>query len=166
MEASSSSGLINSFAIQNIALNLNIQVLINIFFYAAAATSGVLLANKIITLLFEELLKILHYKWLTKYKDKKEVAIAVIKICTEGSTTGWNVKPREYEHIYFIARLLEGVDKKAGELFDRCISSWSLNAIMQDSQPGTAENIKFCTERQNEAQTASGELLGIVQKWR
>lgn len=147
-------------------LNFNFQFLINLFIYSAAATTGVLTTSKILSLLFEEVAKGLRYKWTSRYKDKKELATAVIRICTEGSTTGWNIKPRDIEYVYFIARLLEGVDKKAAKLFDQCISNWGLNAIRQESLPATKENMKFCIKLQKGAQDACGELLKVVYKWR
>lgn len=147
-------------------LNFKVAVFFNLLLYSAAATFGVMIAQKIITLGFEELLKIIHYRWISKYKDKKELAIAVIKILTEGSTTGWNVRPRDMEHIYFIARLLEGMDKNASKLFDQCVSSWQLCAIQQDFKPATSANIKLCIELQKKAQEACDELSKLVNKWR
>lgn len=148
-----------------VILNFNFQVLVNLFFYSAAVTAGVLTASKIITLLLEEVVKGFRYKWTERYKDKKKLATTVIKICTEGSTTGWNIKPRDIEHVYFVARLLEGVDKKASKLFDQCISSWSLNAIKQETQPASEENLKYCIKLQRGAEDACKELLKIVHKW-
>lgn len=164
MEATASPTLVNNF-ISTAILNFNFQVFFNLLFYSAAATTGVIATSKLITLAFEELFKTLRYKWEAKYKDKKELAIAVIKILTEGSTTGWNIKPRDIEHIYFIARLLEGIEKGASKLFDQCISSWQLCAIMQDTRPATPENIKFCTDLQKRAQEGCEGASKIVQKW-
>lgn len=164
MEATVSSILTNSL-FTTIILSFNFQIFFNLLFYSAAATTGVIATSKLITLGFEELLKAIRYKWEAKYKDKKELAIAVIKIITEGSTTGWNVKPRDTEHIHFIARLLEGIDKNASQLFDQCISNWQLCAFMQDTQQATPENIKFCTELQKKAQEGCDGALKIVHKW-
>lgn len=168
MEATASPTLINNLA-ATVILNFNFKVFINLLFYSAAATTGVLATNKIITLAFEELIKALRYRWEAKYKDKKELAIAVIRILTEGSTAGWCVKPRDMEHVYFIARLLEGVDKKASTLFDQCIGSWQLSAQMQDElfkMPLTKENMKYFNELQKRAQEGCEGVLKIVQKWR
>lgn len=164
MDNASQSALINNFGVM--IFDFKVSVFFNLFLYFAAATSGVMVTQKIITLAFEELLKIAHYRWVTKYKDKKELAVEVIKILTEGSTTGWNVKPRGYEHIYFIARLLDGADKIAGKHFDQVISNWSLCAIQQNYQPASTANIKLCVELQSKAQQACDELLKIVNKWR
>jgi len=66
-------GILNNFIITTI-INLNFRVLINLFLYSAAATSGILISSKTITLLFEELLKFLRFRWEVKYKDKiKEI---------------------------------------------------------------------------------------------
>lgn len=165
MEATASPTIINDIA-TTIVLNFNLQVFLNLLLYSAGATTGVLVASKVITLAFEELVKALRLKWEAKYQDKKGLVIAVIKIITEGSTTGWNVRPRDMEHIYFIARLLEGVDKNASKLFDQCISSWQLCAITQNTQPATSENIKFCQDLQKRAQEGCDGVLKIVQKWR
>lgn len=165
MEPTTTPTLVNNLITTTI-INFNFQVFINLLFYSVAATTGVLATSKLITLGFEELIKVIHYRWEAKYKDKKELAIAVIKILTEGSTAGWNVKPRDMEHIYFIARLLEATDKNASKLFDQCISSWQLSAIMQDSQPGTPENIKFCTDLQKSAQEGCEGALKIIYKWK
>lgn len=165
MEATTSPTLINNL-ITTVILNFNFQVFFNLLFYSIAGTTGVLATSKLITFGFEELIKAIRYKWETKYKDRKELVIAVIKIITEGSTTGWNVKPRDIEHVHFIARLLEGIDKNASRFFDQCLSSWQLCAIMQDAQPATPENIKFCTDLQKTAQEGCDGVLKIVQKWR
>lgn len=165
MEASASPTLINNLA-TTVILNFNFQVFINLLVYSAAATTGVLVTSKLITLGFEGLVKALRFRWESKYKDKKELAIAVIKIITEGSTTGWNVKPRNMEHIYFIARLLEGVDKNASKFFDACISCWNISGHMQNTQPANPEDIKFCQNLQKRAQEGCDGVLKIVQKWR
>ncbi len=165
MEATSSPAIINNVA-TNVILNFNFQVFINLLVYSAAATTGVITASKILTFLFEEAIKWFRFKQEAKYKDKKELAIVIVKIITEGSTTGWNVRPRDIEHVYFIARLLEGVDKNASKLFDQCVSSWQLSALMQESQPNTPENIKFCQDLQKRAQEGCDGVLKIVQKWR
>lgn len=165
MEATISATQINNL-VSMVILNFNFQILINLFFYSAAATTGVLITSKIITLAFEELIRAIRYKWEARYRDKRELAIMIMKILTEGSTTGWNIKPRDIEHIHFVARRLEGVDKNASKLFDQCISSWQLSAIMQNTRPATVENIKFCAGLQNSAQEGCDGALDIVQKWR
>ena len=165
MEVTASSAFVDSLA-TTVILNFNFQVLVNLFFYSAAATTGVLTTSKIIAFLFQEAVKGLSYKWIARCEDRKELATAVIQICTEGSTTGWNIKPRDIEYTYFIARRLEGVDKKTTKLFDQCISSWSLNAIMQETKPVAMEDKKFCMELQKRAQDACEELTKIVNKWK
>lgn len=151
--------------INNIILNLNFQVVLNLavyaFFIAASATS----ASKIIILLVQKLLELLHQKYLARFKDRKNLALEIIKICNEGSTTGWNVKPRDIEHVYYIARLLKIEDENASKLFDQCISNWSLNGIRQDHTEATKENLEFSIKLQNEAQEASEKLIELVGKW-
>ncbi len=168
MEATASQTIINDLA-TTVVLNFNFQVFINLLFYSAGATAGVLATSKIITLGFEELIKALRYRLEAKYKDKKELAIAVIRILTEGSTTAWCTKPRDMEHVYFVARLLEGVDKNASKLFDLCISSWQLCSSMNItlfSNPISQEDIKYWNELQKRAQDGCEGALKIVQKWR
>jgi len=70
MEATSS-GLLANF-INTIVININFQVLLNIFLYSVAATSGILFTSKIITLLFEDLLQFIRFKKELKYKNKIE----------------------------------------------------------------------------------------------
>lgn len=151
--------------VNNIVLNLNFQVVFNLavytFFISAAATS----ASKIIILLVQKLLDLLHQKYLERFKDRRNLALETIKICTEGSTMGWNVKPRDIEHVYYIARLLKIQDENVSKLFDQCISNWSLNAIRQDHAEATKENVEFSIKLQNDAQEACDKLVGTVGKW-
>lgn len=152
--------------INNIILNFNLQVVINLFVYTFFAAAGGTAASKLVILLVNEFVKVIHERWLMRFKDKRNLAIEVIKICTEGSTLGWNVRPRDIEHIYYIARLLGGFDKKTSKLFDRCIGNWSLNAIKQEKQATTPENIKFGLELQKGAQSACEEIIKIISKWK
>lgn len=151
--------------INSIALNLNFQVVFNLAVYAFFITAAATSASKLIVLLVQELLKFLQKKYLERFKDRRNLALEVIKICTEGSTTGWNIKQRDIEHIYYIARLLKIQDEKASQLFDLCISNWSLNAIRQDRTEATKENIEFSIKLQNEAQEACEKLVELVGRW-
>src|SRR5579859_8162388 len=156
--------LINNLT-TNVILNFNFQVLLNIFFYSAAETTGILINSKMITLIFEEVVKGFSYKWTIRYKDKKDLGMEVIKIVTEGSTTGWNIKPRNMEHVYFIANRLEMIDSEVANNFNICISSWVLNATRQEVQEASIENISFCKELQEKAQNACKEVKKVVSKW-
>lgn len=151
--------------INNIILNLNFQVVFNLAIYAFFITAAATSASKIIILLVKWLLDLLHQKNLERFKNKRNLALEIIKICTEGSTTGWNIKPRDIEHIYYIARLLKIENEDASNLFDRCISRWSLNAIRQDHTEATKENVEFSIKLQNEAQESCEKLVGLVGKW-
>lgn len=151
--------------INNIILNLNFQVVFNLAVYAFFITAAATSASKIIILLVKWLLDLLHQKNLERFKNKRNLALEIIKICTEGSTTGWNIKPRNIEHIYYIARLLKIENENASKLFDRCISKWSLNAIRQDHTEATKENIEFSIKLQNEAQESCEKLVELVGKW-
>lgn len=160
MDISPSATIINS-----IALNLNFQVVFNLAVYAFFITAAATSASKLIVLLVQELLKFLQKKYLERFKDRRNLALEVIKICTEGSTTGWNVKQRDIEHVYYIARLLKIEDDEASKLFDRCISNWSLNAIRQEYTEATRGNIEFSIKLQKEAQEACEKLIEKVGKW-
>lgn len=151
--------------INNIVLNLNFQVVFNLAVYAFFITAAATSASKIIILLVKWLLDLLHQKNLERFKNKRNLALEIIKICTEGSTTGWNIKPRDIEHIFYIARLLKIENEGASKLFDRCISRWSLNAIRQDHTEATKENIEFSIKLQNEAQESCEKLVELVGKW-
>ncbi len=164
MEPSTSPELINNIA-TTVILNFNFQVLVNILLYSAAATTGVVTASKLLTLVFEEFIRGFRHKWTTRYNDRRELAREITKILTEGSTTGWNIPPRDIEHIYFIANLIEATDVKANELFNTVVSSWSLNALTQEKQNPSKENIEFCQNLQSRAQTATKELKQIISKW-
>jgi len=61
MESTASSSFINYFA-TTVILNFNFRVSINLLFYSAAVTAGVLTASKVVTFLLEELVKNFHYK--------------------------------------------------------------------------------------------------------
>lgn len=152
--------------INNILFNFNIQVVLNLFVYVFFITAAATSASKLIVILIQKLLDIIHQRWLIRFQDKRNLALEVIKICNEGSTTGWNIKPRDMEHVYFIARLLEEEDSNASKLFDSCISSWALNAIRQEHSEATKENIEFSKGLQKRAQDSCGELIKIVHKWR
>jgi hypothetical protein len=161
MEATTSATIIN-----NILVNFNIHVVINLVIYAFFVTAAVTLSSKLIILSVQKIIDIMYRKWLTRFHEKRNLALEIIKICTEGSTTGWNIKPRNMEHIYYIARLLTARDKNAGKFFDDCISGWSLNAIKQERSSATKENIEFCIELQKRAQNACEKTVDIVNKWR
>lgn len=142
---------------------------LTIFLYAASATAGVISTNKILSALFEEVLKRRHYRWITRYKDRKDLATAVIAICTEGSTHGWEKLPRDQEHIYFISTLLEAEHKKAAILFHDCISNWVVNATIYSlpSEIDTSKEIRqFSRELQKTAQSSCDKVLVVVKKWR
>ena len=161
MDATSSATVIN-----NIILNLNFQVVLNLTIYAFFITVAVTSASKLIILLVQKICDIIYQRWLIRFQDKRNLALEVIKICTEGSTTGWNTKPRDMEHIYYIATLLEGQDEKASKLFDSCISNWALNVTRQEHVEATKKNIQFSKELRKEAQDARKELVKIMSKWR
>lgn len=114
--------------------------------------------------MLEKLIDYWHRKRLARYNDKRNLADKVLQICTEGSVTGWSVKPREMEHIIYISRLLKIKDKNARALYDECISRWCLNASRRE-QSATPENIKFSDELQKEAQIASEKLEEVVSNW-
>lgn len=152
--------------INNLIINFNFHVAVNLFIYTFSITAAATSASKLIILLVQKLLDIIHQRLLIRLQDKRNLALEVIKICTEGSTTGWNIKSRDIEHVYYIARLLEGIDKKASELFNSCVSSWLLNAIRQEHAEATRENIEFSIELQKKAQDACEKLIKIVSKWR
>lgn len=164
MGATASPTIINDIA-TTVILNFNFQVFINLLFYSAAATTGVLATSKIITIAFEELIKALCYRWETKYNDRKALASAVTKIINEGSTSSWRNKPRDMEHVNFIARLLDGVDKKASSHFDKYITCWQMYAIEIGKTHTATEDIKFRLDLQKEAQESSTNTQKIVQKW-
>lgn len=65
------SGELNNF-VNTTIINLNAQVLVNLFLYSAAVTSGVLFTSKIIALFFEEFLKLFRYKLQLKFKNRME----------------------------------------------------------------------------------------------
>lgn len=67
MEDLASSTLINNLAIQAI-FNFNINVFINLFFYSAGITLGVLAAVKII----EGVVSFVYYKWTSSFKRRSE----------------------------------------------------------------------------------------------
>ncbi len=151
--------------INNILFNINIQVVLNLFVYVFVTAASGTLAYKLIVLGAQKALDIMHQRWLIRFQDKRNLALDVIKICNEGSVTGWNVKPRDMEHVYFIARLLRLKDENASKFFDLCISRWSLIAIKQESTTATKENIEFCLKLQKEAQDACEGLMKIVGGW-
>lgn len=165
MEATSTAAVINNNLI-SIVLNFNLNVAINLFIYFAVATAGATSVYKLLTLGFEQLLKILEYKWIARYKDRKTLVVEVIKICNEASTSSWGAKPRDIEHVYFISRLLERQDKKARDLFDELVGSWQLNAIYEGKPNPSKEDTAFCIQLQNRAQEATEKLMGIVNKWK
>jgi len=74
MEVTASSAFVDSLA-TTVILNFNFQVLVNLFFYSAAATTGVLTTSKIIAFLFQEAVKGLSYKWIARCEDRKELLI-------------------------------------------------------------------------------------------
>lgn len=165
METTSSAAIVNNNLI-SIVLNLNLNVVVNLFIYAAATTTGVTIMYKLLILAFEQIMKIIEYKWITRYKDKRTLSVDVIKICNEGSTNDWTVRQRNIEHVYFISRLLERQDEKARELFDKMNSSWSLNSIHQRKHNTYNEDIVFGVQLREKAQKACDELMKIVNKWK
>lgn len=165
MESTASSIAINNPQISSVILNFDIRVFINLVLYSMAATAGIVSTYKLLEMAFDQLLKMFHFRWVTKFKDRRELAVEVIKLCTEGSTHGWNVKPRDIEHVYFISRLVEREDKKALAFFNELVSSWSLNSLLQNTTPATKENIEFCQKLQNLAKDATDNLSKIVNKW-
>lgn len=71
MESPASSALVNNF-ITTVVLNINFQVLFNLFLYSASVTAGVLTASKIATLLLEKFVSFVHYKWADRYQRRME----------------------------------------------------------------------------------------------
>jgi hypothetical protein len=164
MDSTTSATTINKFLI-SVILNFNLRIFINLALYSIAATTGAITAYKFMEMAFDQLLKILHFRWITKFKGRRELATEIIKLCTEGSTHGWNIKPRDIEYVYFISRLIERENKTALAFFNELVSSWNLNALLQKTSPATNENVKFCQKLQNLAKAATDNLLKIVNKW-
>ncbi|HCQ31014.1 TPA: hypothetical protein DIU27_01335 [Candidatus Collierbacteria bacterium] len=164
MESSVSASIVNN-SLVSIIIDFNFRVFLNLALYSVAATAGVVTAYKLVELVFNHLLNTLHFKWVTKFKDRRSLAIEVIKICTEGSTHGWSVTPRNIEYVYFISRLIERQNRDALAFYNELISSWNLNSLLQNTTPATQENVKFCQKLQSIAKDATDNLLKVVNKW-
>jgi len=161
MEPSTTTTIIN-----NPIFSLNLNVVLNLFVYAFFASAGVTTASKLVVLLAKTMIHLLHQKHSRHIHDRKNLRLEIIKICNEGSTTGWNIKPRDIEHIFFVGTLLEAEDKKASDIYNKMISRWVLNATRQKNTKASKENINYSIELQNDAQTAREKLLTIVAKWK
>lgn len=71
METSNSFVLLNNFITTNI-LNINFQILLNLFLYSAAVTTGVLTISKIATIFLEKLASFIRYKWADRYQRRMD----------------------------------------------------------------------------------------------
>lgn len=149
----------------NILINFNINVAINIFVYvflgAVAATS----AYKLAITIFEKFLDAMQQRWLARFQHRGALSLEVIKICNEATVGWWNKEPRDIEHIYYIARLLEKEDKKAGENFNILISSWFLTAAIQKDREKTSEELRFRAELKDRAEEAQRGLMKAIKSW-
>lgn len=67
--------------VATVILNIDFNVWINLFFYSVAVTSGVLVASKIATLLLEQFVSFIRYKWADRYQRRmKEIRELNIKM--------------------------------------------------------------------------------------
>lgn len=106
----------------------NITVNINVFLFFVAATSvGFLVAKAIIylfSLFFEG--KINDYfedKGITR-TSKRVIHNEIIKMCSEGKSSGWQMRPRNLEHLYFVANTAKKWNFDLGSKIDDYIDTW------------------------------------------
>jgi len=70
MDQTTQATLIN--IVNNVVVNFNQQVAINLFFYFATATAGVITASKIVNLILEWVSDWVRYKWSKRYERRME----------------------------------------------------------------------------------------------
>lgn len=99
-------------------------------------------------------------EWLGKRKisqqERRDLADQIIKICTEGSIGAWRKRPRDEEHVNYIANQVEGINKNLADMLRRYLGIWVLHFLRKEHLESVNAN-KLDAQYQNEVQYL-GEL--------
>jgi len=113
-------------------------------------------------------------EWFEKRKasrlTKQQWADEIIKIFTEGASRGWNVTPRNQEHILWVSNQIEGIDKEVASELRQCMGYWTINAFnieeKRESGSITSADIAFSQKLQKDAGTLGERLLKKAHQWK
>lgn len=135
---------------------------------SAIGSGGVTLLFKILEKLFDE--------WLANKRltigDKRKLADEVVRLCAEARTTGFNVKPRVYEHVLFIAQQVGVFDREMGEAMEVFARTWYACGVLQDirgknEKPDDIDKrIASCRKLRETAEEKCELLLSNVSAWK
>lgn len=101
------------------------------------------------------------------YKDKRELAKAVITICIEGQSTSFTSFPRNIEHLYYIAELVRAESEETGKDMNKLLSTWQVCASRHQGKTYlSSEEVEFVTDLQHEGRKICDKLLKTAHKWK
>lgn len=133
---------------------------------SAIGSGFILLFFKIVEKWFDEIFA--HNR--LAYTDRRALADEVIRLCSEAKHAEFNVKPRSYEHVMFIANKVRVEDEKVGKIMEEFATAWMLCGQLQSKQQilGIDEEtiISVCGHIKETARINYEELLRMIKKWK
>ena len=106
--------------------------LLNIFIASAAGTG-------FFTLIYKLIEKFIDYKFESHRSElltKQQLIDEVIKICSEARQAGFNLAPRSYEHVVYIANKLKLRNEELGKLMETFSMNWTMCGKLQSGEFG------------------------------
>jgi hypothetical protein len=83
-------------------------------------------------------IEILLTSWIKNksffWDEKRYLHDQLIRICAEGSTSGWQISPRDPEHGKYIANCIKKYDKKLGNKLELLVLNWSFYALLDPAK--------------------------------